>query len=365
MMKGGFHMSVHKDKLTGKWFFTVRHEGKQMKFRGFVTKRDAMAAQNSFIENPSRSNSSSKVKFNDCYVHYMEHAKSRLKVRTIYSNAKMIEKHILPYFSERPISNITPADIDAWKLEMDRFSHEYKAKMLSILKSIFYFAELHYEVRNPARKTTNFKDQDLPTKKNDYYTFSEFKKFIEVAKNENYDFYVFFSFLYFTGLRRGEAQALTWNEIDFNRGEIKIHKNYSSANGDGSKLITTPKTKTSNRTVLMNESLILLMKNYKKVCSKYDNFNDDVFVFGIVQPHSNTTIARKNKLFAAKAGVKQIRIHDFRHSHASLLINSGADAFIVAKRLGHSVKMVHETYAHLFPNEQKKILHLIDNILLT
>lgn len=125
--------------------------------------------------------------------------------------------------------------------------------------------------------------------------------------------------------------------------------------------ITTPKNKASYRRVMMPKNLVDIISQYKIKCESEYEFNDDFFVFGGKLPLVDQTIRRRLDSYAKKAGVKQIRIHDLRHSHASLLINKGQNILIVSKRLGHSdITQTLNTYSHLFPNVQKQIIDAID-----
>ena len=86
-------------------------------------------------------------------------------------------------------------------------------------------------------------------------------------------------------------------------------------------------------------------------------FSNNIFVFGGQVPVSDQTLRRRFDSYAQKAGVKKIRIHDLRHSHASLLINKGQNILIVSKRLGHSnITQTLNTYSHLMPNMQLEIV---------
>jgi len=86
-------------------------------------------------------------------------------------------------------------------------------------------------------------------------------------------------------------------------------------------------------------------------------------VFGKVKDHiSETSIDRKFKKYIKKSGVQQIRIHDFRHSHASYLINLGTIPSVVAKRLGHrDVSTTLNTYSHLYPTTEKETVALMED----
>ena len=93
------------------------------------------------------------------------------------------------------------------------------------------------------------------------------------------------------------------------------------------------------------------------------DFNDDWFVFGGLKPLVPTTIGRKRDMYCKKLGVKKIRIHDFRHSHASLLISKGVPITMISKRLGHSnIEMTFNTYAHLIPEDEDKAINALENL---
>jgi len=100
-----------------------------------------------------------------------------------------------------------------------------------------------------------------------------------------------------------------------------------------------------------------MLKEKKKTDSQEYGFKDTWFVFGGAEPLSDQTIRRRLDEYAERAGVKKIRVHDLRHSHASLLINKGQNIIIVSKRLGHSdITQTLNTYTHLMPNVQKEII---------
>ena len=195
----------------------------------------------------------------------------------------------------------------------------------------------------------------------DFFTIEEFKKFIFVIDDIN--FKCFFKMLYYCGLRKGEAKALTWNDIDFDLSSVSISKTLTN-NINGKKyIITSPKTATSNRVLPLTNDLIIELKNLYNMQKQKYNFNKNWFVFGGKESFKNDTIRSKKNKFCKLAKVKQIRVHDFRHSCASLLINSGANITIVAKYLGHSkTEETLNTYNHLFQNQMDEILNIINKI---
>lgn len=121
--------------------------------------------------------------------------------------------------------------------------------------------------------------------------------------------------------------------------------------------ITTPKNKSSYRKILLPKNLVQMLLSYKQKCKREYGFNDSWFVFGGAEPLSDQTIRRRLNDYADNAGVKKIRVHDLRHSHASLLINKGQNILIVSQRLGHSdITQTLNTYSHLMPSVQKQII---------
>lgn len=112
----------------------------------------------------------------------------------------------------------------------------------------------------------------------------------------------------------------------------------------------------------MPDVLVKDLLKLKEQCHKYYGFNDKWFVFGDINPLHPDVLRRKNDN-AKNAGVKQIRIHDFRHSCASLLINNGANITLVAKYLGHTkVDEMLNTYSHMFKNKLDDIVNLINDL---
>ena len=108
-----------------------------------------------------------------------------------------------------------------------------------------------------------------------------------------------------------------------------------------------------------------MLKNEYNKRSKEEGFNPDHFIFSRINlpcvPFSDTTIETKKRLVIKKLQLKYIRFHDFRHSHASILIGNGVDIVSVSARLGHSsVDMTLKVYTHLLPSAERKALKTIN-----
>ncbi|MEI7668350.1 MAG: site-specific integrase, partial [Erysipelotrichaceae bacterium] len=178
------------------------------------------------------------------------------------------------------------------------------------------------------------------------WTPYEFHKFISVVEDKS-DALVF-QLLYWTGMRKGELMALKFENIDLEKNEIHIRHNYDYRNH----MLTSPKTTNSSRDITMTKQLKKLLEEYINHYSGLACFSKNNFLIGIDKPLSTTTLERKKNYYCKLAGVNKIRIHDFRHSHVSLLIDMKQQVFTIAKRLGHSPDMVNNTYGHLFKEAQ-------------
>lgn len=131
----------------------------------------------------------------------------------------------------------------------------------------------------------------------DFYTLEEFKRFI--SNEDNLKFKCLYETLYYCGLRRGEARALTWNDINFEDKELRVNKNIVQLEGENSHkyMVTTPKTKSSIRTIPIAETLLNDFKRLLEQDKKTYGFKKSWYVFGTDIPITNSRLRdRKNQL---------------------------------------------------------------------
>lgn len=206
----------------------------------------------------------------------------------------------------------------------------------------------------------NFKNNYNLIEEPNFWTIEEYKIFIKQVDQKIYK--VLFQFLYFTGCRLGEALALNFN--DFTDNCIRINKTISKESINGKRIITTPKTKKSIRSIRIDEYLCTKLNSLKEYyIEKYGYFNSNLFIFGYDKPLSPTTIERKKNYYCDKANVRQIRLHDFRHSHATLLLNQKISIMAISKRLGHAdCSTTLNVYAHMLPDEEKRVITTLETL---
>ena len=187
----------------------------------------------------------------------------------------------------------------------------------------------------------------------DYWTYDEYIAFREGVRDKPLS-YLCFEVLYWTGIREGELLALTSADIDFDNKLIDINKTYQRLQGKD--VITTPKTRKSKRKVPIPDFLCDELREF--ISTRY-MITPDERLFPITKSYLSHEMIRGCK----NTGVKKIRIHDIRHSHASLLINQGCDALVLADRLGHEkVSTTLNTYSHLFPHKQQELVNNLEQL---
>ena len=352
--------SYEQNKNSKLWSVRFREdtpEGtKNKRLSGFKTKKDAQAAYITYInERPKIAAApSQKLLFADLIRNYLAHTKTRVKPSSYYDIENKIAKHIMPFFDDKVVSDVTPLDILNWQRTVDRYSYKYKSGLRTFLSSIYKFGERYYDIKNIMPKVEPFRNLEQK-KKMLFWTLDEFNTFIPYVSD--FEFNVFFRTLYITGCRKGEALALEWADIDFKKKKISITKNLTRKVSNEVYAITTPKNSSSNREVDIPESLCKALSELKQSQST------GRFVFGDERPFAERTIDRRFAAACELSGVPKIRIHDLRHSCASLLISKGISIVAVSQRLGHSnIEQTLNTYSHMMPSDTTKIIEIFDSI---
>ena len=256
-------------------------------------------------------------------------------------------------------------------LEKD-YSSNYVEKHYYNIRSVFNYAvENDYLQMNPMSKVKLFVNKDEVKKEMLFWEPDEFNQFI--AAVEDQELKTLFIFLYYMGTRKGEALALQWKDIDFNTDIVSIYKTVTYKVKDSTFAITSPKTQNSIRNIPMFKIVRDSLMAWKEVHQKMYGFSEDCFVFGFYRPMPDERprkqmIKALDKLNEGKPEdqqIKRIRIHDFRHSHASWLINNMGkydfSDYDIAKRLGDTVQMLHSTYAHQFKDAGRNIITSMEN----
>ena len=346
-------MPAYKEKNKNAWYVSFYYldwsgERKRCHKRGFSTKREAIEYENTFKEKNNKSLSMNFEDFIDIYFADKEH---ELKERTINSKKYMINRHIIPFFKGRKINEIQASDIIKWqnKIIKQGYSECYNRMLNNQINAIFNHASIIYDLKsNPCKKTKRI---GKSSKKGvEFWTKSEYDEFISKVNDEKY--IVLYNLLYFSGMRIGEALALTSNDINFETNQIHITKTYCKI-GD-KELITTPKTEESNRIIDMPGFVISQIKEY---ISKLYEFSANERIWEM----TIRAVEIKMQRIIKKYNLKKIKLHSLRHSHVAYLISLGVQPIVIKERVGHTdIRMTLNTYGHLYPNEHRKVADMLD-----
>lgn len=317
---------------------------------------------------------SKKITIGQLFAEYLEMKKHEVRETSLDKTNRILQRYVIPKFENTRIDKITIPLVQKWKCELSeqKISITTRKNIYGEFRALMSFAvKMEYIPKNTVAAAGNFKSPLEPAKEMLYYTAEEFKKYISAAreyaeKSEangnlyNWNYYVFFCFAFFTGMRKGEIYALTWHDIT--NGYISITKSIAQKLKGGDR-ITPPKNKSSIREIQIPLPLQKAIDEHYKRCSVMDGFNDNLYICGGDRPIRDTSLNKINTKFADLAGVKHIRIHDFRHSHASLLANEGINIQEIARRLGHSkISITWETYSHLYPREEERAINILNKI---
>lgn len=373
-------MSTFKDKQKTKdgrqWRFKVYYHNTDGKLVPYVSKRfllekEAKAEERIFLLNRD---APIKKKLDIVAENYFSEVKERIRESTFLSYKKTYSHHIKEYFGNRFIDEIKVLDIEKWKETIStNLSLGSCNRIYVVFNEIFKYANRKFELKyNPIQLAGRFKrknDEIITDKeKLKYITYEQFQQLISVIDDELW--HCFFSFLYFTGMRKGEVLALTWNDIDLVAKKIIVNKSVSFKTENNRYKITATKTSV-NRCITMSKKLIEELVKYKEYVMQYGDFSDNWFVFGNGDVLSEWKIKDRKKTYFKKANLEEITIHQFRHSHVSLCVNeyikSGQNDstkffLMMSQRMGHGLRVMQEVYMHLFPSVQNEIVDLLDNL---
>lgn len=351
-------MAVYKDEGRGTWYVSVHYvdwtgQNKRKMKRGFRTKRDALQWEQNFR---LREASDLDMTFAAFVDEYTKDRKVKLKQSTWLTKEYIIRTKLMPYFEDKKMKDIRPADIIHWQNEMIAYRDEkgkafkptYLRTLQTELSAIFNHAVRFYDLKgNPVVKAGPLgkgnADEML------FWTKEEFLKFAEAVKDKPMS-YIAFQILYWCGLREGELLALTAGDIDFETKILHVTKSYQRIRGED--VITDPKTPKSRRDVAVPGFLCEEIADYIKI--REISAEDRMF------PVTKSYMYREMTRGSEKAGVKRIRVHDLRHSHVSLLIHMGFSAVAIGKRVGHESQDITFRYAHMFPTEQAEMADKLD-----
>lgn len=364
-----FHLYIGVDPLTGKELSTTR--------RGFLTKKEAKDALAALKVEISKGTFRKKQleTYQDIYDLWVNHYENTVEESTFVKTTRIFKNHILPAMGAYKIEKIDVAvcqkHVDEWAKKLQRFRmvKAYAAKVLDFAIKRGYLQINPFslvEAPNKLQKVSIDEDEA-----ENFYDREQLVELLACFEKEDYfKVYTLFRLLAFSGMRKGEALALTWKDINFVNNEIRINKALSR--GKDNKLYVKPTKTGVVRTIKMDQKTMDLLKNWKKQQKKdyfrlgYNTMQSKQLVFSnefndFLQP----TKTRKWLMHVIKKyNLKMITTHGLRHTHCSLLFEAGATLKEVQVRLGHTdVKTTMDIYTHVTEKAKAGTIEKFENYL--
>ncbi|EHR4852418.1 site-specific integrase [Enterococcus faecalis] len=370
-------MSVRKDKKTNKWLVDISTKNlitrkrRRIVRKNFSTKQEAIEVENTLRATLLNQRISKQYGFIVLFeLLLFEDRRRERKESYLATQQYMFDAHIREYFKQADISTLDYQVIVTYRdtLLKKGISNNYINKIMVLLKKLLDIAvRQKFLIENPCRL---LKKLTVKHVRMNYWTIQEFLVFDGLFRTDEQIFQLFFQLAFFTGMRKGEILALTWQDVDLINSQIFVNK--SIVKIKGKEVVTTPKTVAGNRTIAVHQKLNILLMEWKnnqkfllkdymerRTISEVRIFEETPFK--IID--SDRLRKKYDSILSRDPGLKRIRIHDFRHSHVALLIHQDEKPYIIKERLGHaSIQTTYDIYGHLYPSKQRKLADNLDSL---
>lgn len=341
------------DPVTGKKKYTTK--------RGFKSPKEARKAYNRLMVQVEENDvvTDSQRLFSELADEWFEQYKNTVRESTYVAQKLAYKKHIFPLFGNLKISRIS---IPYCQKQVNHWYSYYKkySNLIGLTSSVFKYAlslrlirsnPMDAVIRPKRKKRIDEERYSAP-----YYEKEELLEFLEIAKNYPDPIYPIFRILAFTGLRKGELLALRWKDIDFEKRTLSVKQTLATCDKWEIKF-QVPKTEKSLRTISIDSETLQVIKQWQLKQKEYflkmgikpaKNGEQLLFVSGENKPLYLDYVNHNLKIIIKENNLKRITPHGFRHTHCSLLFESGASLKEVQVRLGHTdIKTTMDIYTHV------------------
>ncbi len=362
------------DKVTGKDVKTSI-TGRTKK----EVKQKTKEAEIAFLQNGStRFQASNITTYKELASLWWESYKHTVKPNTQLNVRRLLDNHILPLFGSYKLDKLTTPLIQNVVNKLADKTNKgedgaflYYDSLHALNKRILQYGVVMQAIPfNPAREVILPRNtQKAKREKVKHFENQELKKFLDYLDSLNLDKFRYYyentlyKFLLATGCRINEALALSWSDIDLDNAVVHITKtlNYKQETN-------SPKSKSSLRDIDIDQATVSMLKQYRfrqtKEAWKIGKSESIVFSDFIHEYPNNRTLQTRLRTHFKRANVTNIGFHGFRHTHASLLLNSGIPYKELQHRLGHStLSMTMDIYSHLSKENAKKAVSFYETAL--
>jgi integrase len=370
--------SIKRDPARGTWTVVVDVDGPrgrrtQIKRRGFATKRAAQAALNDLL-NESRDGlfvAGAKVTAGAYLREWLDGlSTSGRRTSTITRYRGLVERHALPELATLQLTDVNALHLDAVYRKMH--TGGLSARSIRFLHTVLHraFADAERKrllARNPASGATPPSASAARAPEQSVWTASELARFLASVEGHHHE--TLFRLTALTGLRRGEVLGLSWDCVDREHRRVTVRQTLIEIAGQ---LHTAePKTARSRRIVDIDPATAHALEQHRKrqgeIAQRVGepwNERNLVFVSPEGDPYKPESISQAFERTVARVGLPRLRFHDLRHTHATLLLASGANAKVVSERLGHSsVAFTLDTYGHVLPGQQASAANAVARLI--
>ena len=370
-------MGIYQNKSNKKWVVRIRKKNLNIDYyKSFTSKTLAKKDEQRVlaeIESGSFFKQNKNITFEDASKLYISNVVDiQCKDSSKQGYIGYLKNHIIPYFGEKLVHNITKLDCDNFikylknknKLKVERrvkaitistsktkLSNETIRHIHILCNAIFqYMVDSDILRKNPMSKV---KKVPLERKEANFLNVEDCNKLLAIAEAKYPQYYLLLLVTIITGMRQGEALALTWDDIDFKNEIISVNKTYSKNK------ITTPKTKNSIRNIKIPKQLCLLLKKHY-LSLKHKQLN-------LVFPNTKgnyincrNLVNRFLKPCLAEANIKEIKWHELRHSCITALVENGVSIKYIQKQVGHSSENTTlRIYTHVTEEMEKRAVNVL------
>lgn len=370
-------------KRGKKWYYyfdvgTVDGKRKKIERVGGDTKAEALKKLREALAEFERAGAiidESNISVADYFDYWFEnYVKVNCKYHTQEYYKQIIEKHIKPNLGIYKLKSISPATLQEFinSKYLQGYSKNSLKNFFGVLSKALKMAVYPYQFikENPMQYVELPKVEE---KKKDKYdlkiiTMEEFNRIIERFP-EGSSFYIPCQIAFHTGMRAGEVCALTWDCVDLKNKTIRVEKTLIGK-GKGIWELASPKTKSSYRTIAIGDTLVNILKKHKK--SQIENklrygkyYKDSNFVCTkengeLVTPNS---LKYLSKVVNYELGI-DFNFHSFRHTHATMLLEAGANIKDIQERLGHSrITTTIDTYSHVTKKMKLDTVNIFESLI--
>ncbi|MDH4201536.1 MAG: site-specific integrase [Phycisphaerae bacterium] len=363
---------LYQQKTSGDWYVWINHKGQRTSRKIGPEKGTAIKAARKFREQLAlgqvdftngRGLDKDNVTFGGFFKEYINKvAKHRLKRNSWYSYQRIAELYLLPEWKNKKLKSINRQEVK--RLLLDKQGNGLCVQNIRICISAVFAEAVEREIVlvNPAHNLGRFFKKSKPQKKTQFLTKEQVTGLLDVIQKDEPDYYDLVLTAFRTGMRLGELVGLAWDSVNFDTKQIIVQRSYSHDHWD------TPKSH-KVRYIDMTDGLYKALKarhkarnkdlhcqshKKKKICLVFPDREGEPI---------NANIFRRGVFYKSltKAKLPKIRVHDIRHTYASLLLQIGAPIHYVKEQLGHSsITMTVDLYGHCQPGVNRSAINQLD-----